>query len=468
MEFVVNNRQKFEDFRVKYPVFTYNSYSWTREGAILTLSFEYFFSRENIIQSSIEINLPEEISDEVIKDNEDYIFRIGFINSLSYWKAYCSPNFEIKCGNLKEGEFSWWQEIWYEGMGEFRYRNNLLDVLKNDWVKFVFEKQQARSVANSANRSCLLNGNLIAFTGGKDSSLTLGIINENDSGENEIFSINPPANMEKIRSFFDFDKKPATLIKRNVSQSLLSLNKEGALNGHTPFSAVVALLGVFVASLRYKKYVIVSNEGSANEATVEGTDINHQYSKSLIFEKSFKNYCSLVWGNGPLYFSILRPFTEIGIISLLKKYEDIIPYVSSCNIKNKEGLWCGGCGKCFFSFLMFSAVWDISFAEKVVGVNMFTVLENLGMLYELTGLAPTKPFECVGTSEESLSAISYILNKEPNARNLPVLKIFLEKNEDKLIDPKKFNQIACEFQENLLPEEFLNIIKKVRSEICHE
>ena len=353
-------------------------------------------------------------------------------------------------------------------MGEFRYRNNLLDVLKNDWVKFVFEKQQARSVANSANRSCLLNGNLIAFTGGKDSSLTLGIINENDSGENEIFSINPPANMEKIRSFFDFDKKPATLIKRNVSQSLLSLNKEGALNGHTPFSAVVALLGVFVASLRYKKYVIVSNEGSANEATVEGTDINHQYSKSLIFEKSFKNYCSLVWGNGPLYFSILRPFTEIGIISLLKKYEDIIPYVSSCNIKNKEGLWCGGCGKCFFSFLMFSAVWDISFAEKVVGVNMFTVLENLGMLYELTGLAPTKPFECVGTSEESLSAISYILNKEPNARNLPVLKIFLEKNEDKLIDPKKFNQIACEFQENLLPEEFLNIIKKVRSEICHE
>lgn len=464
MEFVVDNKQKFEDFRVKYPIFTYDSYSWTKKDTVLVLSFKYKFSTEDVIETSIEINLPKEVSDEILKNNEDYIFRIGLINALSYWKSYCSPSFKINCGNLSEDELYWWQDIFYDGMGEFRYRNNLLNVSKNDWVKFIFSTNKKEKNIHNFN----LIGNLIAFTGGKDSSLTLGIINENTNSENEIFSINPPANFEKIRSFFNFDKYSETIINRKVHEHLLILNKEGALNGHTPFSAVVALIGVFVASLNNRKYVIVSNEGSADEVTVLGTEINHQYSKSFIFEKNFRNYCNLVWPNGPEYFSILRPFTEIGIISLLKKYEDIIPFISSCNIKKRDTLWCGKCAKCFFSFLMFSAVRDTIFAKKVLGINMFEDIENIGMLNELTGFALTKPFECVGTSEESMSAISVILSKEKNAKDEPVLKIFLEKNKDKLSDPKNFNLIACEFKTHLLPEEFLNIIKKFRKDICNE
>jgi len=465
MDFVVDNKQKFEDFRAKYPNFTYRSYSWSKKGSILNLFFTYAFSSEDVITTSFEINLPEEISEEVIKQNEDYIFRIGLINALSYWKAFCSPHFYIACGNLAETELSWWRDIWYDGMGEFRYRNKLLDVSKESWVEFILnssEKKLEKQVHDFSN----LSGNLIAFTGGKDSSLTLGILQENR--KNEIFSINPSANMEKVRSFFHYDQYPEIIINRTIHERLLTLNKEGALNGHTPFSITIAFLGVFLASLRKKKYVIVSNESSANESTVPGTDINHQYSKSFLFEKSFKDYCSTIWSGGPEYFSILRPFSEIGIISLLKQYEEIMPYISSCNIKAKKGLWCGKCAKCFFSFLTFSAIWDIKFAEKIIGINMFAVPENIDMLYELTGMSVNKPFECVGTSEESLSTISYILNKFPNAKEESVLKTFLEKNKDKLPDPKNFNLIACEFHEHLLPEEFLNIIMKAKNKICHE
>ncbi len=38
------------------------------------------------------------------------------------------------------------------------------------------------------------------------------------------------------------------------------------------------------------KYIALSNESSANEATVSGTQINHQYSKSFDFEDDFRTY----------------------------------------------------------------------------------------------------------------------------------------------------------------------------------
>lgn len=40
----------------------------------------------------------------------------------------------------------------------------------------------------------------------------------------------------------------------------------------------------------FKKYVILSNESSANEPNVKGTKINHQYSKTVEFENDFRNY----------------------------------------------------------------------------------------------------------------------------------------------------------------------------------
>jgi hypothetical protein len=466
MEFIVNNKQKFEDFRKKYPDFFYNSYSWQKNGLVLTLFFTYAFGTENAFITSLEINLPEEISDEVIKKNEDFIFRIGLIQALSYWKAYCSSNFHIDCGNLNEKELSWWQDIWYDGMGEFRYRNNLLDVSKENWVKFILNSSEIDGEEKIRDFSDL-SGNLIAFTGGKDSSLTLGLLQGEKS--NELFSVNPTLDIEKVRKFFHYDRCPEIIIHREIHEKLLTLNQEGALNGHTPFSATVAFVGIFLASLRKKKYVIISNESSADEVTVLGTDINHQYSKSLIFENNFKNYCDLVWPGGPQYFSILRPFTEIGIISLLGQHEEIIQYISSCNAKTKDGLWCGKCAKCFFSFLIFSAVWDIYFAKKIIGVDMLAVPENLDMLYELTGIAPNKPFECVGTKEESLSSLAVIFEKfSDTSKNEALLKTFLERHKDLLPDPKKFKQIACEFHSNLLPGEFKEIIRRAREKICHE
>jgi hypothetical protein len=62
------------------------------------------------------------------------------------------------------------------------------------------------------------------------------------------------------------------------------------LNGHTPFNALLAFLTYLVAYLGNKKYIVLSNESSANESNVRGLKVNHQYSKSFEFENDFNEY----------------------------------------------------------------------------------------------------------------------------------------------------------------------------------
>jgi hypothetical protein len=287
----------------------------------------------------MDIILPEALPHEVIARHEDYIFRIGLVEALSYWKAYCSPNFYIKCGGLTPEEILWWETLWYDGMGEFKYRNGLLSVSKAEWVKII-----PHGIPGSEKKGDTefqpLQGNLIAFTGGKDSTLALGLLNDSTEKENELFVINPHPNAEKVRKALEASHLPETIVIRKMNDVLIAKNREGALNGHTPFSLVIAFLGLFAASLRGKQYFLVSNEASASEATVPGTNINHQYSKSFEFEKSFQSYASMLWPTGPNYLSLLRPLSEAGIVALLKEYEGAVPHISSCNTVGKESLSC--------------------------------------------------------------------------------------------------------------------------------
>ena len=461
MEFVTENKELFDKYRAEYPLFSYDKYEWSLNDSTLTLNFTYSFSLSDTIETSLEIKLPGEVSIEDIKSHEDYIFRIGLIDALSYWKAYCSPQVHIACGYLSDFEISWWKNIWHDGLGEFRYRNGLLSVKKEDWVEITYGENNYKIISHDFSN---LNGNLIAFTGGKDSTLSLGIFKDVGGNNNETFVINPSPHTEKIKEILGVQAYPETVVLRTVHPHLIELNKQGALNGHTPFSAVVSFIGIFVASLRNKKYFIVSNESSASEATVPGTDINHQYSKSLTFENSFQDYCNHIWPKGPLYVSILRSITEIGIACMLKKYEAAMPYISSCNVKLKNGLWCGECPKCFFASMLFSSVWDIEFATKIIGINMFNNLNNMEMLLELTGIAETKPFECIGTTEESRAILSKIYTKN-DALDQPLLKKFWELHKEILPNSERFAEIASEFNEHLLPSELESIIKSAHKDI---
>ena len=198
-------------------------------------------------------------------------------------------------------------------------------------------------------------------------------------------------------------------IKRTISQNLIALNQDGAINGHVPISAIWAFLSVITALLTNQKYIAFSNEASANQPTLEidGQNINHQYSKTLEFEQDFQNYVTTFIHPELKYFSLLRPFSELYIAEMFAqkawpKYKDKF---SSCNrnfTQSAEGklFWCGECPKCAFVFLILAPFTKPAELLNIFGKNLLADPDLKQTWLELLGKTEHKPFECVGTIEE--------------------------------------------------------------------
>ena len=163
--------------------------------------------------------------------------------------------------------------------------------------------------------------------------------------------VNPStAALEIIRSLCLSDP---IVVTRTLDPKLLELNKNGYLNGHTPFSALLSFVGVTVAVLFGYENVIVANEQSANEGNVmyKGIEINHQYSKSLRYENLFREYLHKALTPSISYFSAMRPFHDIQMSKMFSRVPELLPVFRSCNTLRAVNMWCGNCAKCAFTYL---------------------------------------------------------------------------------------------------------------------
>ena len=69
------------------------------------------------------------------------------------------------------------------------------------------------------------------------------------------------------------------------------MNRAGAWNGHVPVTAINSAILLCASILYGFRYIVFSNERSADEATLvtdDGSEVNHQYSKSSDFEAGFR------------------------------------------------------------------------------------------------------------------------------------------------------------------------------------
>jgi hypothetical protein len=191
------------------------------------------------------------------------------------------------------------------------------------------------------------------------------------------------------------------------------MNQQGFLNGHTPFSAYLAFLSVLVAELFGYREVVVSNERSSNEGNVDYLDsvINHQYSKTFKFEQDFAEYLSKYLITGVNYFSFLRPLYEIQIAALLTQFPETLSKFKSCNRNYKLNSKCGACPKCLAVYIMIFPFLEKGVISRIFQNDPFKNVENLDILKGLIGSGPHKPFECVGTYEETLVGLYLGLDK---------------------------------------------------------
>jgi UDP-N-acetylmuramoylalanine--D-glutamate ligase len=168
--------------------------------------------------------------------------------------------------------------------------------------------------------------------------------------------------------------------------------------------------------------IALSNESSANESTVSGTEVNHQYSKSFEFEQDFRSYVADNISKQFNYYSFLRPLTELQIAMLFSQYGHYHDVFKSCNVGSKEDIWCGHCAKCLFAYIILSPFLEPQRLNAVFGKNMLDDASLQKEFDQLIGKAETKPFECVGTVSEVNDALSMTIAKwYASANQLPAL-----------------------------------------------
>ena len=251
-------------------------------------------------------------------------------------------------------------------------------------------------------------------------------------------------------------------IRRTLDPNMLTLNKLGFLNGHTPFSALVAFSGMLMAELYGKEYVVLSNESSANESTVAGSSVNHQYSKSFQFEEDFDRYIRQYIGSRVRYFSLLRPWSEFQIAAYFSRLTDFHPVFRSCNVGSKTDSWCGKCAKCLFVALLLTPFLDDAAIHAIFGREILEDESLIPILDGLCGLTPEKPFECVGSREEISTAMMLGIGvREREGKNVPALLGYFEKTP--LFEKTKAqgNRYFDYYQEqNLLPPAFAARMKE--------
>ena len=380
---------------------------------------------------------------------------MGLVELISYWKITCAPHVHIECGSLDDIQKKWWKKLYFNGLGEFFYINHI----ETDNESFMDITTSGKAITGEQDTG-KYHGNLIPVGGGKDSFVSLSILEEMKK-DNHAFVINKV--MSAIHSAEAAGYTGEYLINpiRTLDSRMLELNKQGYLNGHTPFSAMAAFASVITSIVYEKEYICLSNEASANESTIKGSKVNHQYSKTFEFEEDFKFYMDHYITDKIHYFSLLRPLSELQItyiFSSLKAYHSVF---RSCNVGSKEEKWCGKCAKCLFVAIMLSAFISDEEIEHIFGRDILNDPELESLFEQLTGISVNKPFECVGTRDEVNIATSMCIARHiKENKECPYLyqkykeSSFYAYYKDAQLDVNMWNK------ENLVPEEYQTLIHK--------
>ncbi|MDD5568808.1 MAG: hypothetical protein PHG23_00075 [Candidatus Pacebacteria bacterium] len=432
-------KKTLKQLRRQFPEFIYESYKWEIKKGDLKAHFYFKCGRYSFSPAVTIKSVPKTALKLDGKVISNFVFNLGLMEMLSYWKAFCSPKITVLAGGMDKSQIKWWEKTLISGMGQYFYENKINFKTKN-FISITSEKQSEFKPARVALDK---KSALVLVSGGKDSAVSLQITKEKKI-KSTCLLLNPSPSAKKIAEVSGC--REIIICERVISPKLLELNRQGFLNGHTPFVAYLSFLSVFVAALFNKKYVVFSNEKSSNEGNVIylKEEINHQYSKTFEFENRFREYLDSYLASSIDCFSLMRPLYELQIARIFSKCPIYFPIFLSCNeaektysgTAKKTGKWCESCAKCLFVYMAMYPFLKAGELKKIFATDLYANKNLLPLLLELIGEKNIKPLECVGTKKESLIAL-YLGWKKNALKGLgqpELLKYFEEK-----IMPKERN-----------------------------
>lgn len=483
--------EQYQKLREQYPRFHYKGYETEEDGSGCKVT--YSFEIEGLSAFSptwyfpkAEGDVRQWAGDRLIRD---MIFSLGMVELVSYWKIACPPQVIVEAGTITGAQAAWWKELYYNGLGEFFYVNGITEATQENFMDIVcsvqeedlpgqreaggglprqaqtgFQDELQWGPQSKSSAQPVLSHNqgvLVPVGGGKDSAVTLELLRS--AGETVYaYIINPRGATVSTTRAAKLKEEGVISVRRTLDPNMLEFNRQGYLNGHTPFSALVAFSSIVAARMRGLGWVALSNESSANESTVRGSMVNHQYSKSFKFEMDFHEYQTRYLAGSAFYFSLLRPLSEFQIARYFagkKQYHSIF---KSCNAGSRTDSWCGRCPKCLFVYLILSPFLSSHELEDIFGRNMLEDESMKAILEQLTGIREEKPFECVGSRAEINTAIVLAIGKmEQEGKVLPLLFSYYK---DTGLYPA-YQTVGDRYshyydEENLVPGPWLDLVKE--------
>jgi hypothetical protein len=384
-----------------YGPFIFERYEFRRDAGVLHLHYRY----ENGPAFEEQIAFPKVSRTRSTSENAalDAAFRLIFLFAgTSYYKTYAPEHLKCAAFVLDKDTAAFVEKVYRNGLAEFAFRNKI-DL--GNRLHFAAEPVSPRKAAPLA----LPRRSLVPVGGGKDSIVTLECLKEGKEPFS-LFALGSGAGIaEPIEATIKVANVSAVRVKRTLSSNLIELNKQGALNGHIPITAILSAIAVATAILYGFDTIILSNERSASAPNLRlnELEINHQYSKSFDFESDLSEYIANHIAEDLRYFSMLRPFSEAEIARRFARYTAYHSVFRSCNKAFKQDVasrsknWCGDCPKCRFVFLALAPFVKKDQLTGIFRKNLLADGTQTEGFAELSGLTAHKPFECVGEIGES-------------------------------------------------------------------
>ncbi len=408
-------------------------------------------------------------NDMNIKIINNILLHIHIALWISYYKFYPTKNLILKTWNLETEWLNFWKKFYLNGLGEFFYRNNI----DPNWLlnfecqsDIIFEKINF----NTSEKY------LVPIGWWKDSIVSIELLKKMWKNIDGVtFAVNDNILYENTAIHARIKR---LFIKRYIND-YKNLIEAWYYNWHVPITGMIAFVLELTCYIYDYKYIVLSNEKSANfwNTLWKWVEINHQWSKSLDFEKDFGNYVSKYIWNNVKYFSLLRPLYELKIAKLFAIYaKKYFTSFSSCNTNFKifkkennwklpeQKYWCNNCPKCAFVYSILRPFLSSSETISIFWKELYDEKKLETLFRELAWISWIKPFECVGTNEEVILAMKMAYEKWEWKKPF-ILEIFqnelhshMTREKYEILERKIF---IPDYEENIIPQDLLQEFKKI-------
>jgi hypothetical protein len=313
-------------------------------------------------------------------------------------------------------EADFWNSVYKNGLGEFLYKNEL----SSERLAKFSEQNGNKSIIDTSSQTIWNNDVLLGIGGGKDSIVAGELIKEAGFDlEGFVLATNDNPGQTKVVS--DVMGINLNIVKRIIDPQIFEINEiKSSFNGHIPISLIFALVGSLLAISSGYKFIVVANEASASipQTRWENQNINHQWSKSIEFERLFQDYLRAYISPELHYFSLIRPLSSVAIAKIFAgypKYFEVFTSDSSV-LKIKPEFrthprWSSKSTKSLSSFMLLAPWLNEEALVRTFGQNFLDNTELETMCGALLGENGQVVLDCVGTPDELKASLNELLNQ---------------------------------------------------------